>query len=237
MSGSKPNYLAIALIIGGIICSVFVYKVYQFNKLEHEVFLRTNSKMKLKSVGRALGDYTNEHEEYPNSLRDGLSWQARLLPFLGQDHIYQQIEFSEPWDSSSNLRIAESVIEDFQVHSFDKKNANGIALSHFAGNKHVFDSSEPVKKTHMQHVLMNSTILAFEISNGFMPWMDPSNLRDPMNGFGNGENQIGGVSIGGCNVLLSDGTVIFLSENTDAEIIECLSTITAKESPCELFSF
>ena len=71
----------------------------------------------------------------------------------------------------------------------------------------------------------SNLILAGEVSSGFKAWGDPSNTRNPADGLGNGPNQFGSV-IGkkeGAMLLMADGSVKFVSHNTDAATLEAMS--------------
>ena len=47
----------------------------------------------------------------------------------------------------------------------------------------------------------------------------------------NGPDGIGGPSPGGCNILLGDGSVIFLSENIDPEVMRRLAAMADGKDP------
>ena len=42
-----------------------------------------------------------------------LSWRVHLLPFLGQNQLYQQFKLEEPWDSAHNRQLIEQMPEIF----------------------------------------------------------------------------------------------------------------------------
>ena len=70
----------------------------------------------------------------------------------------------------------------------------------------------------------SNTIAAGEVSAGFKAWGDPTNLRDPANGIGGGADQFGSSSPGGANMLFMDGSVKFIPENIDPQVLQALST-------------
>ena len=73
---------------------------------------------------------------------------------------------------------------------------------------------------------MSNTILAGEVSGGFMAWGDPDNRRDPANGMGTGPDQFGEACPGarGVQMLLADGSVRFISENIDPQTLKALAS-------------
>ena len=76
----------------------------------------------------------------------------------------------------------------------------------------------------------SNTILAGEVSGGFMAWGDPENRRDPGNGFGTAPNQFGGPEAQrGVQMLLADGSVRFISENINPQTLKALASPDGKE--------
>ena len=54
----------------------------------------------------ALGAYpNNSYETRPKGDRPLLSWRVHLLPYLGENALYQQFKLDEPWDSPNNIRL------------------------------------------------------------------------------------------------------------------------------------
>ncbi len=93
----------------------------QFDNYEHQLRIHepdadddTRQVMKnLRKVGLAILDYHKEHDCFPphatsdeagNRLH---SWRSLILPFLGEDAIFDMIDFDLPWDSRPNMRIWE----------------------------------------------------------------------------------------------------------------------------------
>jgi Protein of unknown function (DUF1559) len=85
-------------------------------------------------LGRALQQYIRVHRAYPISRRqingkfengfdfEGrplLSWRVHLLPFLGQQALYDQFNQAEPWDSPHNKSLLASMPEVFRTGSRD----------------------------------------------------------------------------------------------------------------------
>ena len=85
--------------------------------------------MQLQQIGKGLEAYYREHECFPpagavkdsaKGLPDQLNWRVGLLPYIGQDDLYQQFDFNEPWDSEKNLEVAKSIPEMFELESEEK---------------------------------------------------------------------------------------------------------------------
>ena len=83
-----------------------------------------NRAMKLKSVAGALKKYEQKYDCLPPSgavtskdlgIPMQLNWRTGLLPFLGQQELYDQFNFEEPWDSEHNLELAQKIPDVFST--------------------------------------------------------------------------------------------------------------------------
>lgn len=79
---------------------------------------------KLAEVGKAMEDYYDKHKCYPpaglvkdskDGLPDQLNWRVGLLPFLGEQELYEKFDFNKPWDSAENLEVAKAIPEMFET--------------------------------------------------------------------------------------------------------------------------
>ena len=74
-----------------------------------QIRLRNASISNLEAIAEALNAYAADHGTYPPAiLRDSSgkalhSWRVLLLPYLGEQELYDQFNLSEPWDSETNL--------------------------------------------------------------------------------------------------------------------------------------
>ena len=76
-----------------------------------------------------------EAEEGELSEPNKWSWRVRILPYIDQVDLYEQFNFSEPWDSEHNLTVAETVISVFQCPAdepgFKEINGHQIPLTNY----------------------------------------------------------------------------------------------------------
>ena len=72
------------------------------------------------------------------------SWLCELLPFLGHEQIYSQLDFRQPWTHATNAKVATAVVPEFLNPADDRQRWTGsqfrnLALSHFVGLSGVED--------------------------------------------------------------------------------------------------
>ncbi len=68
--------------------------------------IRTN----LSQINKALNDYEADHEMFPPSAiqtegNPPHSWRVAILPYLGEQELYDSYHFDEPWDSEHNRTL------------------------------------------------------------------------------------------------------------------------------------
>ncbi len=74
----------------------------------------------LRQIGIALLCYHDQYGAYPPAVtRDETgramhSWRVLILPFVEEDYLYRQYDFSQPWDSPHNRKLLETMPRIFR---------------------------------------------------------------------------------------------------------------------------
>lgn len=209
-----------------------------------EFYGRTMSKNHLKSIGIGLHNYADTND----SLTSGGTFDAHgrplhsamtmILPFVEQQALFANIDLQQPWNGNRNRKVFETVVPIYQFPpgvpnpelSADPGKVPGFALSNYAGNIRVLRLGQSMRITDIRDGTSN-TILFGEVHENLRPWGDPLNVRDPAIGINQGPKSFGSpFSAGrGCNMLLADGSVRFVSESTALDVLKALSTPASGE--------
>ena len=177
----------------------------------------------LRMIGLAIFNYNSSHERLPTGKRDPKgrplhSWQTAILPFLGA-RIAGPIDEDRPWNDPRNSAYFRGIVVGYLNPEIESiRSAEGYALSHYAGNRHVLGTRKALPMPSLPGGLAN-TILAGEVARGFKPWGDPSNLRDPLLGTSGTSENFGNPSGTGAEFLFGDGSVRFLSRTTSPGVL------------------
>ncbi len=127
-------------------------------------------------------------------------------------------DFNQPWTAANNQITFRIVVPGYLNPNVDPATftVGGLGAAHYAGNSQLLKANENATISQITDGTSN-TILAGEVSGGFMAWGDPENRRDPALGFGTAPNQFGGpaASRPGVMMLLCDGSVRFISNDVD----------------------
>ena len=155
-----------------------------------------------------------------------------LLPYVEQARLYSMINSNEPWTSPTNQAVFHSVVPAYLNPNVGTENSTigSLGAAHYAGNSQVLKANGHDGIAYIRDGSSN-TILAGEVSGGFMAWGDPENRRDPANGFGTAPNQFGSPATGrgGVNMLMADGAVRFISDNINPQTLKALASPAGKE--------
>ncbi|REJ71961.1 MAG: DUF1559 domain-containing protein [Planctomycetota bacterium] len=238
---SKTVIIIIVAVVGGLVllgCGLFVVMglfvggglTLPAVQQAREAARRSQSMNHMKQIGLAMHNFHDVEGMWVSGsthAADGTplhSWQTHLLPYLEYGPLYNSIDMESPWDSAENSGQFKTLIPTYTHPSEPQQfDGQGYALSHYAGNEKVLLPDSELSIRDVTDGTSN-TIVAGEVASGYVPWGDPSNVRDPANGINAGPAGFGSQSPGGCNMLLMDGSVRFVSENIDAATLEALST-------------
>jgi hypothetical protein len=206
----------------------------------------------LGELGRALNEYSDQRGTYPvggtfvrnasGEFRGQHGWMTFLLPFIGEQALYQQIDQSKPFDALENRDPMGRPVVAYQAAEADRsKIGRGFAVSHFAdvggdiedetGVSHagIFARVTAVRQAEITDGLAN-TLVVGELAGGFPPWGDPENWRLIGRGLNRDPNGFGNAAGNGAMFLFADGAVKVLGNNTDPKLLKQLSTRDGGES-------
>lgn len=81
---------------------------------------RAQSSNNMKQLALAFHNFADVHNRFPPAViygPDGKpwhSWRVLLLPYLEQAALYNQYDFSQPWNAPANRKVSETVLEVFR---------------------------------------------------------------------------------------------------------------------------
>jgi hypothetical protein len=228
--------LAVLLLIG---CGVFAFFALAVGSLTlpavqqaRQAAEATQSRNNLKMIGLGLHNYHDTFRQFPPGGiygEDGTayhSWQTMLLPYVDMAPLYNSIDFDVPWTDPVNTGHFQYPVEVFlRPGVAERADAEGFAVSHYAGSSQIFVPNGQVKLSTITDGTSN-TILVGEVAAGFKRWGDPTNVRDPADGLLHDANTFGAVNLerGTVDFLLGDGSVRAISTNIDPDVLKALAT-------------
>jgi prepilin-type processing-associated H-X9-DG protein len=150
------------------------------------------------------------------------SWMTKILSGVGF-RLSGALRADLPWSDPRNSAYFKGIVPLYlNPEVRDLRNADGYALSHYAGNIHVLGQGHSLSQSASGESA--NTVLAGEVAEGFQPWGDPTNLRDPGLGINKVPAGFGGPSGSGANLLFMDGSVRFFRDTTSPDVLRRLSS-------------
>jgi hypothetical protein len=170
------------------------------------------------------------------------SWRVLILPFLDEEKLYEQYDFSQPWDGPNNRELADNKPERYLCYA-DPSFATSPTTNYVAvvGPKAAWAGSEPRSPDEFRDGA-DSTILLVEVAGSGIHWMEPRDLslheaRTGVHPPGPGRiSSHHTTEYGGfwreehlANVALGDGRVLLLREWGHQPTLEAALTVDGNE--------
>lgn len=196
-----------------------------------EAHHNANSKHNLKLIGLALHNYLATNGAFPSQAirsavgRPLLSWRVAILPYFAtssESSLYRQFHLDEPWDSEHNRALITKMPEVYRTPG--KPNTGETRYLAVVGPGTAFDQDHGATTQEISDGLSN-TIMIVE-ADYVIPWTQPEDLdfdpEHPRLGLGHGHHR-------GFNALMADGSVKFLLDSIDLDVLRSLITINGGE--------
>lgn len=235
-----------AVVLGGVLAAIivvavlagFVVPVVKSARAKaHETACQDN----FARIGQALLAYHQKYGSYPPAVVNDASgkpmhsWRVLILPQLGQQSLYDQYDFHEPWDGPKNSLVARHIPDVYRCPADPSDPAlDETSILAIVGDGTVFPRQGAVAHTQISDGLANTMMLA-ECHESGINWTEPKDLS--LSAIRAGINPPAGPGLAirsdheeGAFVLLADGQPLFLSELTPKESLEALSTINGREA-------
>ncbi|MBC8875479.1 MAG: DUF1559 domain-containing protein [Planctomycetes bacterium] len=195
----------------------------------------------IKQIVLALQNYHDDFGAFPPSYladeerRPKHSWRVLLLPYLDAKDVYDQYRFEEPWDSPHNISLQDEIPPAFQCPSFvldHRRQAtntphfqcltNYVVISDPSG---IFDASNASQISDVTDGT-SVTVLVAEVRNHAVHWLKPSDvsLDDIISDLIVSSDDSRANHTGGLLFGMADGSVQFISADTDVDSIRALVT-------------
>ena len=191
---------------------------------------KIQSKINLKQIGIGIRNHESNFKKMPpGTLFDSRGralhgWQTMLLPFLGEEMTFKQINRDLPWNHHDNRPPFKRVIPTFINPAVgDDPTLEGYGLSHYSGNVYVWATAEPqtIKSSFPDGA--SNTLLAGDALANFKPWGQPLNWRDPGLGINTTPDGFGNPTYNGAQFLMADASVRFIKETVSPDVLKALA--------------
>jgi hypothetical protein len=226
--GGGTVALIVVLAVVVLMCPCGIALLLPAVHAAREAARRSQSANNLKQIGIALHNYHDTYQQFPPAVVTDANGQplysgrVLLLPFMEQKPLYDQWDKSTAWDSPQNLALSQTVLKVF----VDPSAPSGSCHYEFVtGPGAMFEAGSPHTIGAVTDGLSN-TIAVVEMRTTSPSWAAPSSID--INQLSAGLPQTN--HPGGGQVLLSDGSVRFISQSIDPQVLRSLSTRNGGEA-------
>lgn len=217
------------LVVAGCVLLVLAVVIPSINRAR-ETARKQVSKNNLKQLGIAFHNYHEVYRCLPTggtvdeSGRGHHGWMARMIPQLEASSWYTSVDFDHPWDDPANSdRFFYEFVMFMVPGDIPRWTTEGYGLTHYAGNPRLLHRNGHVEFDDVPAGLAH-TWLAGEVAGEYVPWGYPFNWRPLESPLNAGTASFGRPTGDGAQLLIGDGTVRFLANDTDVAVLRRLAT-------------
>lgn len=189
----------------------------------------------LRQIGLAMQSYHDRYGSFPPAYvadEDGKpmhSWRVLLLPYLGEQWVYDQYDFNEPWDGPHNRSLAGLIPGAYHCPDDFGAAAEETTYVMIVGRETISDGPTGRSTEEITDGTAR-TILLVETSHSGINWLEPRDLPADRISYRINDGTPRGIRSnhpGTAHVLLADGSVQALDVQIDAQTVRAMSTIAA----------
>jgi hypothetical protein len=137
----------------------------------------------LKVISTAFRAYSDEYGSYPpaftvNDKGERLhSWRTLILPYIGEESLYRQIDLAQPWDAPVNRQARETAVSTYRCPSASGPTNHTDYLA-IVSPRSLLRSEVPVPRSAVTAV-PNDVVFALDLNSRHgVPWMEPRDLDE-----------------------------------------------------------
>jgi hypothetical protein len=235
--GVGVAFLMLCVGVGGVLYALLMPAVGN----ARQAALRSSSISNLKQITLALHSYEAQHGSFPPAYvtdADGkplYSWRVLLLPYLGEDALYDRFDKTKAWDDPANIDVSNSMVSVFRSPLDEQVADNGASYVGIVGANTMFPAGKGRKKGEIVDGLSN-TIMVLEVKGFTGSWAEP--LDPTLTQFGTGailganSNQLQSAEANGTTLVgFADGTVRQLNASAAARVIQPVAITVSDGQP------
>jgi prepilin-type processing-associated H-X9-DG protein len=235
----KATWLLICVGLGAVAFQlVFILTPLMFDAGARRMTCTNN----VKWIALAMHNYHAEYGCLPpayipdKSGKPMHSWRVLILPFVGEEDLYKEYRFDEPWDGLHNKLLANRMPKTYQC-PLDGKVGTTTCYAMLVGPPAVSSGSKSCSLKGIKDGASN-TFMVVEAVNAGINWMEPRDLDAEKMTYqvfcgedvAKGKNDISSRHNGAANVVLCDGSVRSIAVDTDPKVVKAMTTIDGGEA-------
>ena len=188
---------------------------------------RVRSENNLKQFALAALNYQDAFRKFPPNATHNikgealLSWRVQLLPYLGEEKLYKEFRFDEPWDGEHNKKLIARMPAVFRSPTNPKLAADG-KTTYLApvGDATMFPDGRGVRIAEVTDGMSNTILFVDAADDAAVVWTKPDDLaydpKAPEKGLG--------FRYPGALVVFADGSTHLIPKTVEKATLQALFT-------------
>ncbi|QEG40465.1 DUF1559 family PulG-like putative transporter [Roseimaritima ulvae] len=225
-----------ALLAFFAVCALFLVWQYNFSDAAIAVSkaeARMECSKRMKAIANAIEAYKDDHGSFPPAFTQSEageplhSWRTLILPYLGEQDLYDRIDLSQSWDSDVNRLARETVVEAYRcpLDGDSRTQTRYYAVLSINGVMKGVDATTPEEVVDG----LDSTIAFVEgQSSKAVAWIEPNDLSLSEFLDFDWETEMSH-HIGGTHVAMCDGSIMFITDSITQEMLRSLFSASGGE--------
>jgi prepilin-type processing-associated H-X9-DG protein len=220
------------LAAGGVVVLLLALLLPLFNRNAASAARRVQCYKNLRQIALALEKYQAIYQALPpahtvdSNGRPLHSWRTLMLPYLGQERLYEKIDLSKAWDDPANAEAFGAKLSVFHCYSnaFPQNHTGYLAI---VGPDTCFQATEsrPVSEITDNPA---QTLMVIEVPvDKTVHWMNPVDADEQLVLSIGPNSKL--LHNGGVSALFVDGHLQFLSTEMDFRVRRALISINGNE--------
>ncbi|MCA9163159.1 MAG: DUF1559 domain-containing protein [Planctomycetales bacterium] len=213
----------VLLMCGGVLVALLLPAV----QAAREAARRSACSNNLKQIGLALHNYHDTYKTFPPAyLTDEngtptVSWRVLILPFLEQQAVHSMVDTSKPWDAPENAFLKDLVIPAYGCPSSPSGGTPETSYMFVVGPNAFATGADGTRIASITDGTSN-TIMVVEVAGTGVHWAQPKDLdmTQMSMAVGQSSNEIDSFHPGGAQVLMADGSVRFIADTIDPNVLQ-----------------
>lgn len=257
---SRRGFTIVELLVVIAIIGTLIGLLLPAVQAVREAARRMQCQNNLHQIGIAMHNYHAAFRKLPpggievrpeTSRGKQIAWSAMVLPFLEQSAVYSKIDFNFAFDHPVNREAAATPIEAYLCPSTPRVELlkRGMGATDYGGiygerilttnypPRGVFIHDQGIRFRDVTDGLTRTLMISEDADFRDGQWINAWNLFDqafPINRAPSFENDIRSMHPQGANGLFADGSVAFMNESMELELLASICTRNGNEQVPEL---
>lgn len=200
--------------------------------------VRTDCKNNLKQLSLAVFNYHDVHAVFPDASFGAVpvSWRISILPFVEQSALWQQYDLSQHWDSGGNRQLQKQQLRVLDcIARPTRLDDEGRFLTAYTVPTNSGSLFSDGKGSALETIAdgTSNTVMILEACGARIIWSEPRDTTDatpsisingPGSAIGRSDSILSSWHKDGAHLALADGSVRFVSESIEPDILRGLLT-------------